>query len=72
MDDEDCDELQYGLSFGGPHNSNGSIDFISCMKSWADMRIAQVDAEGGGCVDLTDLLFVPLFSIASVVTVPEE
>ncbi len=25
MDDEDCDELQYGSSFGIPHNSNCSI-----------------------------------------------
>jgi hypothetical protein len=60
MDDEDCDELQYGLCFGVPHNSNGIIDFIPCMSSWADTRIARVDTKGGGCVDLTDLLFGPL------------
>jgi hypothetical protein len=72
MDDEDCDELQYGSSFGVPHNSNGTINFIPRMSSWADMRIARVDAEGGGCADLTDLLFVPLLSVAFIVTVPEE
>jgi hypothetical protein len=58
MDNEDCDELQHGLSFGIPHNSNGSIDFIP-MSSWADMRIARVDAKAGGCTDLTDLVFGP-------------
>jgi hypothetical protein len=63
MDDEDCGEIQYDLSFGVTHNSNGSIDFIPCMSSCADTRIAQVDAESGGCADLTDLLFVPLLSI---------
>ncbi len=62
MDNEDCDKLQYGSSFGVPHNSNGSIDFIP-MSSWADMCIAQVDAKGGGCTDLTDLLFGPLLSM---------
>ncbi len=72
MDNEDCDELQYGSSFGKSHYSNGSINFIPCMSSWADTRIARVDAEGGGFADFIDLLFVPFFSIASVVTVPEE
>ena len=60
MDDEDCDELQYSSSFGVPHNSNCSVDFIPHMSSWADTCIARVDAEGGGCADLTDLLFGPL------------
>jgi hypothetical protein len=63
MDNEDFGELQYGLSFGVTHNFNGSIDFIPCMRSCADTRIARVDAESGGCVDLTDLLFVPLLSM---------
>jgi hypothetical protein len=40
MDDEDCGELQYGLPFGVPNDSNGSIDFIPCMSSCADMCIA--------------------------------
>jgi hypothetical protein len=30
------------------------------MSSWADTHIARVDAKGGGCTDLTDLLFGPL------------
>jgi hypothetical protein len=61
MVDEDCDELQYGSSFGISHNSkNGSINFIPCMSSWPDTSIARVDAKGGGCADLTDLLFGPL------------
>jgi hypothetical protein len=30
------------------------------MSSWADAYIARVDAKGGGCTDLTDLLFGPL------------
>ena len=63
MDNEDCDELQYGSSFGIPHNSNGSINFIPRMSSWADTRFTQVDAKGGGCTDLTDLLFGPLLSM---------
>jgi hypothetical protein len=59
MDNEDCDDMQYGLPFGVPPNSNFSINFIS-MSSWADAHIAQVNAKGGGCTDLTDLLFGPL------------
>ena len=52
MDNEDCDDMQYGSSFNVPPNSNGSINFIP-MSSWADARIAGVDAKGGGCTDLT-------------------
>jgi hypothetical protein len=65
MDNEDCGELQYGLSFSVPHNFNGSINFIliPCMRSCADMHIARVNAESGGCADLTDLLFVPLLTM---------
>ncbi len=33
------------------------------MSSWADAHIARVDAKGGGCTDLTDLLFGPLLSM---------
>ena len=33
------------------------------MSSWADTGIARVDAKGGGCADLTDLLLVPLLSM---------
>jgi hypothetical protein len=54
--------VPYGSSFGIPPNSNGSIDFIP-MSSWADARIARVDAKGGGCADSTDLLFGPLLSM---------
>jgi hypothetical protein len=39
MDNGDCDELQYGSSFGMPCNSNGIIDFIP-MSLWADTHIA--------------------------------
>jgi hypothetical protein len=59
IDNGDFDELQYGLSFCVSHNYNGSIDFIP-VSSWADTRIARPDAMGGGCMDLTDLLFGPL------------
>jgi hypothetical protein len=38
---------------------DGTINFIP-MSSWADAYIARVDAKGGGCTDLTDLLFGPL------------
>ncbi len=33
------------------------------MSSWADTCIAQVDAKGGGCMDLTDLFFGLLMSM---------
>ncbi len=59
LNDEDCDDMQYGSSFGVPTNSNGSFNFIP-MSIWADARIARVDAKGGACKDLTDLLFGPL------------
>jgi hypothetical protein len=62
MDNEDCDDMQYGSFFGVSHNSNNSIVFIP-MSSWADTCIAQVDANGGGCTDFTDILFGPLLLV---------